>query len=74
MQIIWNEESWLPRVYETLIPLAFGDLLPKRYMLQKVKYWSHWKAWNEYLRDNMQIWDDIPSVARIRRRDEYVPL
>jgi hypothetical protein len=31
-------------------------------MLQQVADTMHEEAWNEYRPDNMQIWDDIPSI------------
>jgi hypothetical protein len=76
MQIIWNEESWMPCVYANTHPISFlwfvakGDMrctngdqsFFKRYMLQQIECWTHWKTWNEYRRDNMQTWDDIPSI------------
>jgi len=33
-------------------------------MLQQVADTSHWEAWwNEYHQDNIQTWDDIPSIV-----------
>jgi hypothetical protein len=32
-------------------------------MLQQLADTTHWEAWNEYRQDNMQTWDDIPSIV-----------
>jgi hypothetical protein len=31
-------------------------------MLQQVAETTYREAWNEYCLDNMQTWDDIPSI------------
>jgi len=76
MQIVRNEEPWLPHVYTNTHSISLSWFIVKgdmrcthedqsflyRYMLQQVADTSHWEAWNKYRRDNIQTWDNIPPL------------
>jgi hypothetical protein len=31
-------------------------------LVEQVADMTHWEVWNEYHLDNIQTWDDIPSI------------